>query len=87
MTKIKQLTDRDTGGLCNESIYPMTATTAVYSKNEEGEDIADVELVLEDRLQKIEAALTTLQETVKQLASSITVITDSQIQNLLNGTP
>lgn len=82
MAIIKQLQDRDVGGICNDSIYPVTSTSAVCSLDPEGNAIEEVEPCLEDRLQAIESELKK-KATMADLKTYIQTITVADIESMM----
>jgi len=61
--QIRRLNDMDLfRGMCDRDIYPVTSTSSVYSLDKHGDEIEDVEPVLEDRLQAIEEKLAAIKE-------------------------
>lgn len=70
------------GGMCDTEVYPTTTTSAVLSKDSEGNDVEGVENTLEERLQVIEAKLKAVEEMLSSLESY--VLSSEQVTDILN---
>jgi len=78
MAFIKQLRDFNlVGGFCEERVYPMTSTSAVYSMDKENNPLKDVPFTLEERLRRVERQ--------RDKGCDCTAIQGDLIDVLLNG--
>lgn len=85
---IKRLRDRDLqGGVCDKVIYPVTITSAVESRDINGNAIENVPLILEDRLKQMESKLTAIENIIEVIQNTLkqydlAEITNEEIQEV-----